>query len=352
MPHGSVVELDADGAPSRWCAPDGAVIAEIAADAVRLDLAGLHDDPVIVGGAEDHAVLGTVQLVRLGRGEPVARVAAVNWRRPARIPAIDAPGRIPPGAGTALLNVVALAAQASGRALRYAGPYPTAALWTSLGECFRCDGDEDRFTAGALERALTGDTSEIEVDFTPAPFERVQVGPRAVVHLRDGIERLYLGGLAWSRAGARRLTVDGDVVRVALWVGGAPWAEVATLDATGRVIAGPRPLPPVRSSALGKTFPPSLTGALAELLCDGEPPLLVGAMREVLREVPIVWGDPGADVARPLGGAIVVHAALWDRLGHGGLARLAAELAAALAPPVKQLAQRRLETIPAGQSVH
>lgn len=354
LPHGSVVELDEDGSPRRWRAPDGTVVAELDGAGVRIELAGLYERPVTVGGLEEHFVLGPVQAIRFGDdGEPLARVAATDWRRPRRIPAIDAPARIPAGAGAVLLNVLALGAQAAGTTLRYAGPYPTSALWASLGECFRArDGDERRFTEGALDRALTGDTSEVPIDFVPAPFERVQVGPRAAVHLRDGVERLYLGGMPWSRTGPRRLTPDGDTIRVELWIGGAPWAQVATLDRGGQLVGGPWPLPPVRSSALGKTFPAPLTSALAELLCDGEPPLLVGAMREILRDVPIVWGDPGADAARPLGGAIVVHAAMWDRLGAGSLSTLATHLAAALATPVKQLAQRRLETIPAGQSVH
>jgi hypothetical protein len=365
MPHGSVVEHDDDGSLRRWIAPAGTTIAELDAEGVLLDLAGVHDRPITVGGPlEDHAVLGPVQVVRVSyeRGESaVARVAATDWRRPARIPAIDAPARVPAGAGTVLLNVLALAAQAAGRNLRYAGPYPTAALWASLNETFRpvAQGEdvdaatlEARFTDGAAQRAFAGDAREVPVDFAPAPFERVQIAPRAVVHLRDGVERLYLGGLAWGRGGARRIVTEGDAVRAELWIGGAPWAEVAVLDLAGKLVTGPRPLPPVRSAALGKAFPPALLEALGELIADDEPPLLAAAMREVLREVQVVWGDPGADVARPIGGVLVVHAGLWERLGGGPPAALAAALAAALTPPIKLLAQQKLETIPLGVRVH
>ncbi len=348
MPHGSVVELEDDGAPVRWLAPDGAVIAEIA-EGVRLDLAGLHDHPVTVGpDREPHVVLGEVQPVRAGEaGTIVARATVTDWRRPAHIPAIDAPAKLPAGAGSTLLNVLAL----SGRTLRYRGPYATHALWTSLGECFRPLGDESTFLEGALDRAMAGETAEVAVDFAPAPFERVRVAPRAVVHLRDGVERLYLGGLAWTRGGARRLVVDGDHVRAVLWLGGGPHAEVATLARNGQLVSGPRPLPPVTSAVIGKSFPPPLIAALRELLCEGEPPLLAAAMREVLAEVPIVWGDPGADAARAIAGAIVVHAGLWERLGGAPIA-LATALAETLTAPVKQLAQARLETIPIGSRVH
>ena len=359
MPHGSIIELHDDGSPRRWLSPEGHIVAEIEPDEVRLDLAGVHDRPILVGEpVEEHPVLGRTQSVRVvfDQGESaVARIAETDWTHPENIPAIDAPARIPAGAGTVLLNVLAIAAWHQGRTLRYVGPYPTSALWHSLRQCFRpLDGaDEARFTEGVYERAITGESREVPVDFAAAPFERVQVGPRAVVHLRDGVERLYLGGLPWARQGAaRRLVPLGDEVHVQLWVGGASWAEVAVLDANGRLLAGPRPLPPVHSNVLGRPFPPALRHALGELMADDEPPLLGQAMREVLRDVEIVWGDPGADVARVIGGVLVVHAGIWERLGGGSAASLAAHLAAALTPPVKQLAQLRLETVPIGVALH
>jgi hypothetical protein len=358
MPHGSVVELNAEGAPRSWLAPGGATIADITPGAVRLWLPGVLDREVSVGGpVEAHPVLGPVQAIRVGQGdgEPiVARVAATDWTRPARLPAIDAPARVPASAGTALLNVLAIAAQVAGRTLRYAGPYPTAALWATLRQCFRAPAgaDEAAFTAGVLERALVGAAGEVPIDLTPAPFERVQVAARAVVHLRDGVERLYLGGQAWVPGGVRRLVAAGEGVRAELWIGGAPWAEVAVLDRDGRLVAGPRPLPAVRSAALGRAFPPELRQALGELMSDGEPPLLAAAMREVLRDLEITWGDPGADAARILGGVLVVHAGLWERLGGGPVAALAQALAAALAPPVKLLGQQRLAALPLDATVH
>jgi len=359
MPHGSIIELHDDGSPRRWIAPEGRVIAEIEPDEVRLDLAGAHDRPILIGEpVEEHAVLGRTQSVRVvfEAGETiVARVVETDWTHPICIPAIDAPARIPAGAGTVLLNVLAIAAWREGRTLRYCGPYPTSQLWSSLRQCFRPLGgaDEATFTEGVYERALSGEVREVPVDFEPAPFERVQIAARAVVHLRDGVERLYLGGLAWARQGAaRRLVPIGDEVHVQLWIGGASWAEVAVLDVGGRLLRGPVPLPAVHSNVLGRPFPPALRHALGELITDEEPPLLAQAMREVLRDLEIVWGDPGADVARVLGGVLVVHAGIWERLGSGPVAPLAQALGAALAPPVKLLAQQRLETVPIGAAVH
>ncbi len=359
MPHGSVIELDESGAPRRWLDPDGAVLAEIEPALVRLFLPGALEVPLTVEPAAAHPVLGAVHALAVG-GPTLAHVAAVDWRRPARIPAIDAPGRIPGGAGTVLLNVLALGARAAGRTLRYAGPYPTAALWASLATCFRAPAGADvsAFTEGALERAVRGDDAPLPIDFTPAPFERVRVAPRVVVHLRDGVERLYLGGVAWladlAGAGARRLAPDDGGYRVELWLADTAWAEVARLDARGQLIDGPHPLPPVLSSVMGKPFPPALVGALTELIAEHEPPLLAVAMREVARELPMVWGDPGADAARLLAGVLVVHAGLWERLGAGAssLAPLAITIAQAVATPIKVLAQQRLETVPVGVALN
>jgi hypothetical protein len=353
LPHGSAIEREGC-ALVRWVAPGGATVASVDEDGVRLELAGVHDTPVIVGGPiEHHAVLGPVQTIRaVPRGGEVpvvvAHVGAVDWREPSHVPAIDAPARLPAGVGTALLNVLAL----GGKTLRYAGPYPTASLWTSLGECFRREGSEDDFTRGGLERALAGDRSEVPIDLVPAPFERVQVAPRIVVHLRDGVERAWLGGVAWSSGGARRLVRGDDEVRLELWIAGAPWAEVAALAPDGVLVRGPRALPPIVSGVLGKRFPPALLAALVELVTVEQPPLLAGAMREVIHELPVMWGDPGADAARAIAGVLVVHAGIWERLGGGPMATLAMHLADALAMPLAQLAQQRLETIPVGTQVH
>ena len=55
------------------------------------------------------------------RGRCPARLFSVILAEPARLPL---------GAGGAVLNVIALLARHAGiAALRYAGPYPTAALW-------------------------------------------------------------------------------------------------------------------------------------------------------------------------------------------------------------------------------
>ncbi|HEX8114928.1 MAG TPA: hypothetical protein VF516_44665, partial [Kofleriaceae bacterium] len=113
-------------------------------------LVSLGVDGAIVDGAiRHHRLLGAAHAV----GDTA--MTALDWARPTEIPAIAAPGRLPLGAGAAILNTIALLARDAGvAALRYAGPYPTAALWRSLARSFRCDADEAAFTAGALDRAV------------------------------------------------------------------------------------------------------------------------------------------------------------------------------------------------------
>ena len=70
------------------------------------------------------------------RGSPPRRattMSAIEWARPTQIPVIAAPARLPAGTAAPIMNAIALlAARAGVPALRYAGPYPTPALWRTL----------------------------------------------------------------------------------------------------------------------------------------------------------------------------------------------------------------------------
>src|SRR5512145_1047868 len=63
---------------------------------------------------------------------------AVAWDDVDRIPVLAEPARVPPGGGSAVLNLLAtLAADRARPALAYHGPYPTEALFLTLLESFR-----------------------------------------------------------------------------------------------------------------------------------------------------------------------------------------------------------------------
>ncbi|HEX4418894.1 MAG TPA: hypothetical protein VH165_13375 [Kofleriaceae bacterium] len=338
-----------------WRGPDGA------SHLSRLTLAGV----VVDGAITDHPLLGPAHVAG------ATAMSAIDWARPTEIPAIAEPGRLPPGAGGAILNTIAVLARRAGvPALRYAGPYPTAALWRSLARSFRTTGDEAAFTSGALDRALRVARDPIPIDFVPAPHERIAIAG-GFVELRDTVERAVIDGIAYEPDGspARLVELDPAAARdvtagdhaaygaitgdsgprssarrplaCEIWFGDAPYARVATLGADGALLDGPHPVPPCASPVIGRAFPPPLRAAIAELVADAVPAPLADDTRALCAATPLHWADLGARAARETTDGFAVHAALWDRIAPLGLARLALALAEALAPVVTAAAVRR-----------
>ena len=295
----ALVQLDVPGAQVR-----GAVVA----------------DPLL-GSA--HEIVGATTM------SPVA------WARPTEIPAIAAPGQLRGGAGAPLMNTIAvLAVRAGVGALRYAGPYPTTALWRALARSFTTSCTEAEFTADALPRALRIARDELPFEFCPAPHERVAI-PGGHVELRMGVERVVLNGVGYGRdAAVARLVEDGARVRAEVWFGDARWAHVATLGADGQLEEGPHELPRCASPVVGKTFPAALREAIAELVAELVPSPLAADARAALVGRAITWADLGARAAGTAPDGFVVHAALWERLAPAGMGRVALALAEALAPVV------------------
>ena len=271
-----------------------------------------------------HPLLGDAHVIEKD-GEPLTAMTAIDWTRPTRIPAIAEPGRLPPSAGGALINELAVRARAAGIAtLRYAGPYPTPALYRTLRRSFRTSADEATFTAELLARAARLSRDEVPVDFEPAPHTRV-ANPHGHAELRDGVERVVIDGIAYERDGSpARL----DGLHAEVWFGDEPWARVASFDGRGTLVSGPHAIPPPAADVVGKAFPPALLHALTGLVRD----LVPFALPVTLSGV--TWADLGARAARRVPGGYEVHAALWERLAPHGMARLALALAEALAPIV------------------
>jgi hypothetical protein len=287
--------------------------------------------PISIDGTPaSHPIFGTATKIGLTACTPI------DWRTPREIPAVAAPGALPPGAGTMVLDAIAITARRAGvPALRYAGPYPTHALWRSLATCFRTTDGEAGFVAGARD-----------IDFEPAPFERWLQTAGAVpdyVDLRDGVERVRVDGVIYEHGGSpARLVRDGDRWTCEVWFGDERWGRVAELSAEGQMYSGLWVLPRSTSDAIGKRFPPELRAALGELVVDLLPRPL-GAMADgVLLAHPIRWADLGARAAAIVDGELAVHVAIWERIAPHGMARLALALAEALAPLVARLAQARL----------
>lgn len=296
---------------------------------------------IVRGAVIVDALFGRAQAIeRPPGGLPLAprlatTLSAIDWARPTEIPAIAAPARIPAGAAAPIMNVLALlAARAGIPALRYAGPYPTHALWRTLLRSFRTGGTADQFTADALDRAARIARDPIALDVHPDPHERIAI-EHGHVELRRGIERVVIYGVAYVPEGSpARLVTDGSELRAEVWVGDDLLAHVATFAADGTVLAGPYSLRPYASGVIGRAFPPALRSALADLVADAVPAPLAAAAHTMMASRPIRWADLGARIAAHDHRGFAVHAALWDRIAPLGLARLALAMTEALAPIV------------------
>jgi len=160
---------------------------------------------VLPGGAE-HPLWGPSDRIVAGppeRPRVLTVSAALDWDRIDRIPALADPTRLPPGAGTAILNLLAgLAAEQGAAALRYRGPYATEQLFWALLESFRLDepaGALERFLADAEAAFLAGTMREAPVDWRPAPHEPRLRDGGVGVQLRDGVEKVRWDGRTYYR---------------------------------------------------------------------------------------------------------------------------------------------------------
>ncbi len=296
---------------------------------------------IVRGAVIDDALLDRAHAIERGPGGLVlaprlaTTLSALDWARPTEIPAIAAPARIPAGSAAPIMNVIALlAARAGIVALRYAGPYPTHALWRTLLRSFRTAGTEDQLTANALDRATRIARDPIALDFLPAPHERIAI-EYGHLELREGIERVVIHGVAYVRDGSpARLVADGTDLHAEIWFGDDVLSRVATFGGDGSVVDGPHSLRPYSSGVIGRAFPPALRSALAELVAEAVTDPLAAAARAMVTTRPIRWADLGARAAAHDHRGFAVHAAVWDRIAPLGLARLALALAESLAPVV------------------
>lgn len=332
----------------------GFVHARIAWDGdnlVELRVAGA----IVRGEIVDDPLLGRAHPIATLAGEVRTTMSAIDWARPTEIPAIAAPGAIPPGAGGAIMNVLAILAQRTGvTELRYAGPYPTHALFSTLARSFRTTTSVDAFTSEFADRAARVARDPMPAVFMPAPHERVAIvrstdqPVRGVVELRDGLERATVDGVVYARGHGVARLVDHrldesspDRVRAEVWFADELHAHIATFARDGELLEGPSPVPACESDVLGKAFPPEMIAALAELIAELVPGPLARDAPQVLLSHPLRWADLGARAAAIVGSELHVHAALW-RLAQRGLARVAMAIVEALVPVVTPLAAATL----------
>ena len=275
---------------------------------------------LIPGGAQHPLWGASDRLVHAAPGrapEPLTVAGAVAWRAVDLIPPVAEPGRLPAGAGGALLNVLAALAHDQARpALRYRGPFQTEQLFWSLTESFRFVGGADalaRFVADAEGAFARGASEEVAVDWLPAPHERRIHPDGLVVQLRDGVERVAWQGRAYHQRecqGLRRR--EHRVVRVV--EAGGQRRYVASLEALGQVIEDHLTLDE-RAEVLERHSPgldppgvEPLAGpwreALGTLLPLEATPLLAGAIEAVWPGIAIGWGPVSGDLVDASGATL------------------------------------------------
>lgn len=321
LPHGTAVRTR-DGRVLEVRTVHDEVLATLSWDRAKLVSATVtlpcRDTISIVADTGEHPIFGPVDGLCDAAGQTLARFGRVDWARPQWIPPLDLPGALPPGAGAAVLNLVAIAARNADVArMRYRGPYPTAMLFDALATSFFVEGDVatavERFTSGVEQRAALGDVGTAAVDFVPAPFEWSWPHSRVCVQRRGDIERIYVDGVPYEsrRRGPRRVVHDDDGQTQAVVVlGDVRWASVVTVQPDGRVTDAPRDLPTAPTDLVGTSLPPGVAGVLAGVIAGRAAAALQGAIREILSVTPLRWGATGSRIVTRTGEAIEIHAGL------------------------------------------
>ncbi|MEE2962317.1 MAG: hypothetical protein VYA34_16405 [Myxococcota bacterium] len=300
---------------------------------------------------ETDSLLGEVQAICDEETRAVfAYVGSVDWHKPASIPAVDCPGKLPLGVGSALLNFLASQAhKAHKNSMVYRGPYPTANLFETLMQSFDCDAEMGdcllAFTSGVEENSLTGVVAEKSLEFIPNPFHWRWPQKDVCVQSRKQIEKVYLNGRSYTsgrflRQGCRQLHLQGTEMIAALTFANEPVVEMARFTTDGEVVNCNLNSPALAENALnGAPLHPEFLRAVRDLVLEHVPELMKNALGLVWDKVPFQWGDAGDDWARFDGGVIVVHSLLGEALK--GLSRESQlnHLLNALDLPTQYLAQ-------------
>jgi hypothetical protein len=296
---------------------------------------------------------------RLWRGgETLTVFTAVDYARVGAIPVLEEPARLPPGGGTAVLNLIAsLAIDQRCPRLAYPGPFAGEELFLALLESFRYEGGG----GDPLAAFRKGDLAWI-----PAPHERL-VGPGgAWIQMRDGIEKVVWGGRTYYRAawqGVRRHAprclreADGHVL-CSLQALGAVLEDHLRIDPAGHTV-DILVVPP--SSAAVRPAPPAVLAGVAAAVAARSAPALGPFIRAVAGAFTLEWGPVARDLmalegtrlrmtSRLLAAAraLLARAATPDERVSIGLAALS-ELAHLAGDALRARAQARAAALPRGR---
>jgi hypothetical protein len=289
----------------------------------------------------------------------VTRFGALDWSRITHIPPLAEPARLPPGAGTAVLNLIArLAAEQGATALRYDAPYPTEQLFLALLESFRWTGAD---VVDPLVAFMNG-----ALAWSPAPHTRTFESDRVYVQHRDRIEKIGVDGRAfyrpdWQGVGRRtaRVVRDADdTVRASLQALGVVLEDHAVLAPDGGVLDLPEP--PADPPGV-RPLPDALVSGLVATVVASSATPLAAPIRRAAGRLAFEWGPVAADLveiaparvrlSQRLVRALQTLLARADtRLERVGAAFASlGEVAALVGDDLRRRAQAELERAPAAE---
>jgi hypothetical protein len=273
---------------------------------------------------------GVSDVVHYG-GAAVTHFAAVDWSAIDAIPPLAEPARLPPGGGTAILNLIANLAEDQGRRwLEYRGPYPTEQLFLALLECFRYE-PATPGAARSLEEDPDASTEHPSVLFmagdlvwAPDPHERC-FDPRGVYVQTRGessprVEKVVWRGRAYyrerwqaiERHAAHRVRDDGERVVCSLWVLGEALEDHVVLSRAGDVLEIRTPVAPAAEPPRPMASA-TVAGVIAIVIAGSAPPL-AEAIRAVAGALVFEWASLDGDLAAVGDGRTQVSRALLRAL--------------------------------------
>jgi hypothetical protein len=288
-------------------------------------------------------------------GMPITVFEALDWARIDKIPTLAEPGKLPPGGGAAILNLIAaLALDQRSPPLAYRGPYPSEQLFLALLESFRYD--------TAAVDPLAAFTSG-QLGWMPSPHEGVFEPGGIYVQLRGRVEKVVWRGRAYHRPdwqgvvrhATRRVWEAGGEVRCSVWALGGALEDHLRLTPAGEVTAV---MEPAGSSAGGRRLDPAVAAGIGAIVAAQSAAPLAPLLRERAARLAFAWGAVDGDLVEvgPTGArvSILLRARLAAALAPldapaaraaGALAALT-EIALAMGDALRAAAQGQLATLP------
>ena len=233
-------------------------------------------------------------------GTALTHFAAVEWADLEAIPPLTEPARLPPGGGTAVLNLIAALAADQGRGpLAYRGPYPTEQLFLALLESFAFETGSDTSIAGDDPLAwFVGH----RLVWRPAPHARHFDPTGVYVQTRERVEKLVWRGRAYyrrdwqeiARHGAHRVGDVADRVVGSLWALETALEDHLVLTPEGDVLEVREPAP---GGDGARTLPVATAAGLVAIVVAGSAAPLAEAIRAVAGELAFEWAPLAGDLA-------------------------------------------------------